>query len=49
MTREQFELIVELVLAVHEMAPPERQRRIAKAFEAADRKAEWEETGSRND
>lgn len=46
MTREQFELIVELALAVHEMAPPDRQRRIAKAFEAmeaADRKAEWEE------
>ena len=34
LTRQEYELLVELALAVHEMAPPDRQRSIARKFDA---------------
>ena len=33
MTKEQYDLLVELALAVHKMAPPDSQRRISRAME----------------
>lgn len=40
MTREEWNLLVELALAVYELAPPDRRKTISRAMEACQNAAQ---------